>query len=101
MDRFGGGGAGGKKEDPAKAKMAQRSRYQFEATESDDELEDELDQNMDEIGHLSARLNTLGKAMGTEITEQNQRIQRLGDKSTTLDNRIFQGERQASTLYML
>ena len=91
MDRFGGGG---KKEDPAKAKMAQRSRYQFEATESDDELEDELDQNMDEIGQLSSRLNTLGKAMGTEITEQNQRIVRLGDKSTNLDNRIFQGEQE-------
>jgi hypothetical protein len=96
--RFGAGRFGGdrfgssKKEDPAKAKLAQRSRYQFESTESDDELEDELDQNMDEINHLSARLNTLGKAMGTEITEQNQRIQRLGDKSTNLDNKIFQGE---------
>lgn len=59
LDRFGGGG--GKKEDPAAAKMAQRSRYQFEATESDDELEDELDQNMDDIGQISAKLNRLGK----------------------------------------
>lgn len=58
LDRFGGGN---KKEDPAKAKMSQRSRYQFEATESDDELEDELDNNMDEIGQLSGRLNRLGK----------------------------------------
>ena len=31
------------------------------------------------------------QAMGTEITEQNQRIQRLGDKSTNLDTRIFAG----------
>ncbi|MCO5588280.1 hypothetical protein L7F22_042235 [Adiantum nelumboides] len=89
LDRFGGGS--GKKEDPAKAKMQQRSRFQFEATESDDELEDELDNNMDEIGQLSSRLNRLGKAMGTEINEQNQRIQRLGDKSTNLDTRIFAG----------
>ncbi|PWN35138.1 uncharacterized protein FA14DRAFT_122149 [Meira miltonrushii] len=89
MDRFGGGNA--KKEDPAKAKMQQRSRFQFEATESDDELEDELDNNMDEIGQLSSKLNRLGKAMGTEINEQNQRIQRLGDKSTNLDTRIFAG----------
>lgn len=88
MDRFGGGS---KKEDPAKTKMQQRSRFQFEATESDDELEDELDNNMDEIGQLSAKLNRLGKAMGTEINEQNQRIQRLGDKSTNLDTRIFAG----------
>jgi hypothetical protein len=87
-NRFGGGG---KKVDPEVAKMQQRSRYQFEATESDDELEDELDQNMDEIGQLSAKLNRLGKAMGTEISEQNQRIQRLGDKSTNLDTRIFAG----------
>ena len=89
FDRFGGGS--GKKEDPAKAKMQQRSRFQFEATESDDELEDELDNNMDEIGQLSSKLNRLGKAMGTEINEQNQRIQRLGDKSTSLDTRIFAG----------
>lgn len=94
MDRF---GAGKKAEDPQKAKMAQRSRYQFEATESDDELEDELDGNLDEIGQLSARLNGLGKAMGTEITEQNQRIQRLGDKTTNLDTRIYAGQYMAFT----
>lgn len=90
MDRFGGG----KKEDPAKAKMSQRSRYQFEATESDDELEDELDQNMDEIGQLSAKMNKLSRAMGTEIEDQNQRITRLGDKSTALDTRVFAGEKR-------
>jgi len=88
MDRFGGS----KKDEPAKAKMSQRSRYQFEATESDDELEDELDQNMDEIGQLSAKMNKLSKAMGTEIVDQNSRISRLGDKSTALDNRVFAGE---------
>lgn len=89
MDRF---GSAPKKDDPAKSKMAQRSRYQFEATESDDELEDELDQNMDEIGQLSAKMNKLSRAMGTEIADQNNRITRLGDKSTALDTRVFAGE---------
>lgn len=75
-DRFGGGrfGGGGNKpvsaEDARKNKLAQRSRYQFEATESDDDLEQELEDNLDEIGDLSSRLNQLGRAMGTEIDEQ-------------------------------
>lgn len=72
-DRFGGGRFGNKPvsaEDARKNKLAQRSRYQFEAGESDDELEQELEDNLDEIGDLSTRLNHLGRAMGTEIDEQ-------------------------------
>lgn len=74
-DRFGGGRFGGgskpvSAEDAKKNKLAQRSRYQFEAGESDDELEQELEDNLDEIGNLSSRLNQLGRAMGTEIDDQ-------------------------------
>lgn len=93
-DRFGGGRFGGasskqKPEDAQKSKLAQRSRYQFEATESDDELEGELEDNLDEIGHLSGRLNQLGRAMGAEIDEQNGRIQRISEKANKLDTRVY------------
>lgn len=96
-DRFGGGrfggGAGGAKpmsaEDTQKNKLANRSRYQFEATGSDDELEAELEDNLDEIGQLSGRLQQLGKAMGTEIDEQNARIQRISEKANKLDTRVY------------
>jgi len=90
--RFGGGSKSKAEEAAAKNKLAQRSRYQFEATESDDELEDELDGNLDEIGQLAGRLNHLGRAMGNEIDEQNVRIKRLGDKTTALDTRVFNSE---------
>ncbi|KAL1723038.1 hypothetical protein EV715DRAFT_191460 [Schizophyllum commune] len=67
----------------------QRQSYQFEATESDEEIEDELDDNLDEIGSVAERLKALGSAMGEEIDEQTGRVQRIGDKSASLDTGIF------------
>jgi hypothetical protein len=67
----------------------QRQRYQFEATASDDELEDELDDNLDEISDVAKRLKTLGMAMGQELDNQNNRIERIEEKTVSLDNRVF------------
>jgi len=58
----------------------QRQRYQFEATASDDELEDELDGNLDEISDVAKRLKALGTAMGQELDNQNNRIERIEEK---------------------
>ncbi|KAN0065682.1 Protein transport protein S9 plasma membrane t-SNARE [Thecaphora frezii] len=99
VGRFGQDRFGARKGDAAqKNKVTQRSRYQFEATESDDELEDELDQNLDEIGMLSSRLNQLGKAMGQEVDSQNARLQRVGEKATALDTKIFAGTQRLGQL---
>ena len=67
----------------------QRKRYQFEATASDDELEDELDDNLNEISDVTKRLKALGTAMGQELDTQNDRITRITDKADTLDNALF------------
>jgi len=67
----------------------QRKRYQFEATASDDELEDELDDNLDEISDVAKRLKALGTAMGQELDNQNNRIERIEGKAVNLDNRVF------------
>lgn len=67
----------------------QRKRYQFEATASDDELEDELDDNLNEIADVTKRLKALGSAMGQELDTQNDRITRITDKTDTLDNSLF------------
>ena len=67
----------------------QRKRYQFEATASDDELEDELDDNLNEISDVAKRLKMLGSAMGQELDKQNERIDRLGDKASRLDQHVF------------
>jgi len=67
----------------------QRRRYQFEANASDDELEDELDDNLDQISDVTKRLKALGTAMGQELDNQNNRIERIEEKTVSLDNRVF------------
>jgi len=67
----------------------QRKRYQFEATASDDEMEDELDDNLDDISDVAKRLKALGSAMGQELDKQNNRIERIEEKTVNLDNRVF------------
>lgn len=67
----------------------QRKRFQFEATASDDEIENELDDNLDEIGDVAKRLKALGTAMGQELDNQNNRIERIEEKTVNLDNRVF------------
>jgi hypothetical protein len=67
----------------------QRKRYQFEANASDDELEDELDDNLDGISDVAKRLKALGMAMGQELDNQNNRIERIEEKTVNLDNRVF------------
>lgn len=77
-------------------RKAQRARYQFEATQSDDEAEDELDGNLGEIGEAAKRLKALGMAMGQELDTQNNRIDRISDKATALDNRMFTNTEKVS-----
>lgn len=79
----------------------QRSRYQFEATNSDDEIEDELDDNLGEIGEATKRLKALGLTMGQELDNQNGRIDRIGEKATSLDNRMFRNTEKVSSLFHL
>ena len=74
----------------------QRSRFQFEATASDEEIEDELDDNLSEIGDAAKRLKALGMSMGQELDTQNQRIDRIGEKATSLDSRMFRNTERVS-----
>ncbi|KAF9453784.1 synaptosome-associated proteinsynaptosomal-associated protein 25 [Macrolepiota fuliginosa MF-IS2] len=69
--------------------VEQRKRFQFEATASDDEMEDELDGNLDEISDVTKRLKALGSTMGQELDRQNERIDRITDKTGGLDQRLF------------
>lgn len=66
----------------------QRKRYQFDATASDDELEDELDNNLGEIGDISKRLKALGMAMGEELDKQNARIEVIDGKTVGVEERL-------------
>lgn len=66
----------------------QRQRYQFDATASDDELEDELDENLNEMLDISKRLKNISTAMGSEVDTQNKRIGKITDKTDDLNIKI-------------
>ena len=66
----------------------QRKRFQFDATASDDELEDELDNNLEEVGDISKRLKALGMAMGEELDKQNARIDVIDGKTVGVEERL-------------
>lgn len=76
------------------ARKEQRKRFQFDATASDDELEDELDDNLNEISDMTKRLKALGTSMGQELDKQNERIGRITEKTDNLDNRIFRNTKK-------
>ncbi|KAF8456262.1 hypothetical protein BGX38DRAFT_1061674, partial [Terfezia claveryi] len=56
---------------------AERAKYQFEADESDDEKEKEIEHNLDQIGNVVGRLKTLGQAMNKEVDRQIGEIDEL------------------------
>ena len=67
----------------------QRKRFQFEATASDEELEDELDDNLNELGNATKTLKALSMAMGQELGVQNERIGKIEEKTVNLDGKLF------------
>lgn len=81
-----------------RARQEQRKRFQFEATESDNELEDELDDNLDEIHDVSKRLKALAMATGQEIDQQNVRLDSISQKTTSLDTKVMRNTERVSRL---
>lgn len=71
------------------SRKEQRKRFQFDATASDDELEDELDGNLDEIGDATKRLKAIGMAMGQELDDQKRRIDIIEQKAVRTEEKII------------
>ena len=61
---------------------AERSKYQFEADESDDEKEKEIEHNLDQLGNVTGRLKNLGMAMNKELERQGKQLDGLHDQVT-------------------
>ncbi|KAK7044088.1 Protein transport protein S9 plasma membrane t-SNARE [Paramarasmius palmivorus] len=80
-----GSGRFRKTEAQRQARRAENSRYRFEATASDDEMEDEIDDNLDELSEATKRLKALGMAMGGELDAQNTRVDNITSKTDRLD----------------
>ncbi|CAG8780029.1 9354_t:CDS:2, partial [Dentiscutata erythropus] len=73
---------------PPSSSGSNRSRFQFEADEEDDQLENQIDNNLDMLSHGLSRLNNMARAAGDEVKRQNNALDRINDKTVGLDNRI-------------
>ncbi|TVY60707.1 Protein transport protein sec9 [Lachnellula suecica] len=71
-----------------KQSLADRTKFQFEPDSEDEEMENEIDSNIDALGHAAGRLNLLARATGKEVEEQNNVIDRVIIKSDRVDEQI-------------
>ena len=77
-------------------RMQARSRFQFQKSASDDELEDEIDDNVDEIHDVTKRLRALATAQGEELDNHNTRLTRISDNATKLDDKVHRATNRVS-----
>lgn len=63
-----------------KSTLAERARYQFEADDEDEQMENEIDSNIDALHGAATRLNGLARATGKELDEQNRHLGRINNK---------------------
>ncbi|KAK9456817.1 hypothetical protein V1511DRAFT_456243 [Dipodascopsis uninucleata] len=68
-----------------KARLAHASQYQFEADEEDFELERDIDGTLDDIHAAATRLNSMAKSLHTELGSQNDRIDKLNNKTQEVE----------------
>jgi hypothetical protein len=59
-------------------------------------MEDELDDNLNEISDMTKRLKNLEQSMGQELDNQNQRIDRISDKASAVDQQMFRNTERVS-----
>lgn len=86
MDRMAENAAGANLR--ARARGAERGRYQFESTGSDDEVEDEIDHNLNDMSDTVGRLKALAMTAGQEVDAQNKKLERLDPKVAGLSDKI-------------
>ena len=70
----------------SQARLAERSKYQFEADSEDDEMENEIDTNLDALSGAAKQLNLLARATGDEVDAQNKHLARIADKVRTFSS---------------
>ena len=85
---IGGRPGGGRYGQQQVERKKQWSRYQFEATASDDEQENEIDNNLDELGDAVGRLKALAIASGQEVDRQNGVLEKLHGKTDNVDRKV-------------
>ncbi|KAK6523508.1 Protein transport protein S9 plasma membrane t-SNARE [Arthrobotrys megalospora] len=71
-----------------KMSLAEKAKYQFEADEEDDAMEEEIDDNLHQLGGAIGRLNLLAKTQNQVVQDQNKTIERLNQKSENVHQQI-------------
>ncbi|KAK7205830.1 hypothetical protein BZA70DRAFT_277158 [Myxozyma melibiosi] len=72
-----------------KAKLAEKSRYMFEPDDDDFEDERNVNERLDHIANASARLNSMAKAISSEVEDQNNRIAKLSKKTEDTEVGVY------------
>lgn len=70
-----------------RSSAAERSKYAFEDDSEDEDAENRIDESLARTAQHVSTLNSVAKLMGKEIDDQNQVIDRLGEKSDALNDR--------------
>ncbi|KAF3911157.1 hypothetical protein AA313_de0208646 [Arthrobotrys entomopaga] len=71
-----------------KMSLAEKAKFQFEADAEDDAMEEEIDDNLHQLGGAIGRLNLLAKATGQEVDRQNEILKRLDKKTDVIDTQL-------------
>ena len=72
--------------------LAERAKYQFEADDEDDQLEDEIDANLDALGGAAGRLNLLARGTSLVVVISYVRLTLTSDGSRSRDTKQALGE---------
>ncbi|XP_063145957.1 synaptosomal-associated protein 23 [Candoia aspera] len=65
---------------------------------TNDAREDEMEENLTQVGHILGNLKNMAVDMGTEIDSQNKQIDRINEKAETNKDRIEQANVKAKKL---
>ncbi|KAK6339831.1 Protein transport protein S9 plasma membrane t-SNARE [Orbilia javanica] len=71
-----------------KMSLAEKAKFQFEADAEDDAMEEEIDDNLHQLGGAIGRLNLLAKTQNQVVQDQNKTIERLNQKSEAVHQQI-------------
>ncbi|KAI9299439.1 hypothetical protein BJ944DRAFT_172385 [Cunninghamella echinulata] len=69
--------------------QADRNRYQFEADEEDDAVEDEIDNNLDLLSGITGNLKTMALTMNDELDSQLKQIDKATRKTTPVTEKLM------------
>merc|ERR1712102_198674 len=70
----------------------------FVARITNDDREEEMEDNMQQIGAMVGNLRNMANDMGSEITRQNDQLDRINKKADSDQSRVKMANEKASTL---